>query len=318
MNELQQVLLNYWHQFVALLPRLVFALLLLGGIWWLASWVRGYLDRRLAAKSKDPLLTRFLTQMARWAVVLVGLLVSLEIIGLSGIVSGLAAGAGVSAVVVGFAFKDIAENFLAGVILAFNRPFNLGDTIAIQDVMGRVRELNLRTTVIKTFDGKDIFIPNATVLKEKVTNYTLDGYLRQEFVVGIDFEDDVAGATQLIRDELRRLPDVLDDAPHDPLIIVNELAASTVNLKIMFWTDTTDYRRGVLETLSKVMDRVKTILSENGYSLPPDITELRLPAFQKALPIELTVSSQPLPAAVTGPPPQARQQDDAAAPAAPK
>ena len=293
MNELQDVLLGYWHQLIRILPRLVFALVLLGAIWWGAGRLREYLNRRLAAKAKDPLLTRFLTQIARWVVVVIGILLSLQIIGLSGIVSGVVAGAGVSAVVVGFAFKDIAENFLAGVILAFNRPFNLGDTIAIQDVMGRVRELNLRTTLIKTFDGKDVFLPNSLVLKDKVTNYTLDGFLRQEFLVGIDFEDDVTGATQLILAELRQMPEVLQEAPHEPLIIVNELATSTVNLKVMFWTETDDYRRGVLETLSTAMDRTKTVLGANGYSLPPDIIEVRLPSFQKALPIELIQQAAP-------------------------
>ncbi|WP_051719102.1 mechanosensitive ion channel family protein [Hymenobacter sp. IS2118] len=290
LDELQRVLLGYWHQLIAALPRLVLALVLLGIVWVIASRVRTYLDGRLAANSDDPLLARFLTKMARWIVLVIGGLISLQIIGFSGIVSGIMAGAGVSAVVVGFAFKDIAENFLAGVILAFNRPFNLRDTISIQEVMGRVESLDMRTTRVKTFDGKDVYIPNATVLKEKVTNYTRDGYLRQDFMVGIDFEDSVAGATNLILEQISQIPEILSADPHGPFVVVDELATSTVNLKVFFWTTTDDYRRGVLELRSNVMDRTKTVLAANGYSLPPDIIEIRLPGFQSALPIEVRMA----------------------------
>ncbi len=300
-DELQTVLLGYWHQFVAALPRLVLALVMLAVIWWVASRVRTYLDGRLQANSDDPLLARFLTKVARWIVLLIGILITLQIIGFSSVVSGIMAGAGVSAVVVGFAFKDIAENFLAGVILAFNRPFALRDTISIQDVMGRVESLDMRTTRIKTFDGKDVYIPNATLLKEKVTNYTRDGFLRQEFIVGIDFEDNVAAATRLILEQIRQVPEILSADPHAPFVVVDELATSTVNLKIFFWTSTEDYRRGVLELRSAVMDRTKTVLAENGFSLPPDIIEIRLPGFQPALPIEVRMAPNQPPLALDAP-----------------
>ena len=295
LDELQRVLYGYWTQFIAALPRLVLGLVVLVIIWVGAARLSKFLNRKLSVRSDDPLLTRFLTQIARWIGVLVGILFALQIIGFSGVVSGLLAGAGVSAFVVGFAFKDIAENFLAGVILAFNRPFNLSDTISVQDVMGRVFELNIRTTRVKTFDGKDVYIPNAAILKDKVTNYTRDGYIRQDFLVGIDFEDDVTGATQLILAQIRQEPEVLQQEPREPFVVVDELATSTVNLRVFFWTDSEDYRRGTLELRSRVMDRTKTVLAQNGYSLPPDITEIRLPSFQKALPIELITGDGQLP-----------------------
>ena len=295
LNDLQRVLFAYWEQFLNALPRLVLGLVVLVGIWVGAARLSQFLSRKLAARADDPLLARFLAQIARWVVVLIGVLLSLQIIGFSGVVGGLVAGAGVSAFIVGFAFKDIAENFLAGVILAFNRPFSLFDTIAVQEVMGRVQALNIRTTLVKTFDGKDVYIPNSMILKDKVTNYTRDGFIRQEFLVGIDFEDDVSGASKLILDQIRQEADVLQTAPHEPFVVVDELATSTVNLRVLFWTDSEDYRRGVLELRSRVMDRTKTVLAKNGYSLPPDITEIRLPSFQKALPIELITGDGQLP-----------------------
>ncbi|HAZ24509.1 MAG TPA: mechanosensitive ion channel protein MscS, partial [Algoriphagus sp.] len=102
------------------------------------------------------------------------------------LVSGLLAGAGITAFVIGFALKDIGENFLAGILLAFKRPFKVGDTVDINGIRGVVLNLNLRDTQIKTPDGKDVFIPNATIIKNPLVNFTIDGFLRYDFIVGLD------------------------------------------------------------------------------------------------------------------------------------
>nr|WP_317196075.1 mechanosensitive ion channel family protein [Hymenobacter siberiensis] len=261
-----------------MLPRLVMAAVLLAVTWLASSRLRSFLTARLAAHSADPLLTNFLTQVGRWLLVLSGLLLALQIIGFSGVVGGLLGGLGLSAFLVGFAFKDIAENFLAGVILAFNRPFNVNDSIQVKDHMGRVMELNLRTTRIKTYDGKDIYVPNSVLLKESVTNFTRDGFIRQNFLVGIDYDADVPTVIEAISGQLRQEDEVLQTIPHEPFIIVHELATSTVNLKVFFWTESEEYRRGVLELRSRVMNRVKTVLmAADNVSLPADIVEMQFP-----------------------------------------
>nr|WP_235727105.1 mechanosensitive ion channel family protein [Hymenobacter siberiensis] len=254
------------------------AAVLLAVTWLASSRLRSFLTARLAAHSADPLLTNFLTQVGRWLLVLSGLLLALQIIGFSGVVGGLLGGLGLSAFLVGFAFKDIAENFLAGVILAFNRPFNVNDSIQVKDHMGRVMELNLRTTRIKTYDGKDIYVPNSVLLKESVTNFTRDGFIRQNFLVGIDYDADVPTVIEAISGQLRQEDEVLQTIPHEPFIIVHELATSTVNLKVFFWTESEEYRRGVLELRSRVMNRVKTVLmAADNVSLPADIVEMQFP-----------------------------------------
>ncbi|MBU6120430.1 mechanosensitive ion channel family protein [Hymenobacter siberiensis] len=276
--EFTTVFHTYWTQFLFVLPRLVMAAVLLAVTWLASSRLRSFLTARLAAHSADPLLTNFLTQVGRWLLVLSGLLLALQIIGFSGVVGGLLGGLGLSAFLVGFAFKDIAENFLAGVILAFNRPFNVNDSIQVKDHMGRVMELNLRTTRIKTYDGKDIYVPNSVLLKESVTNFTRDGFIRQNFLVGIDYDADVPTVIEAISGQLRQEDEVLQTIPHEPFIIVHELATSTVNLKVFFWTESEEYRRGVLELRSRVMNRVKTVLmAADNVSLPADIVEMQFP-----------------------------------------
>ena len=198
LQEFTTIAHTYWTQFLFVLPRLLVAAVLLAVVWLAAGRLRNFLSAKLAARSADPLLTNFLTQVGRWLLVLGGLLLALQIIGFSGVVGGLLGGLGLSAFLVGFAFKDIAENFLAGVILAFNRPFNVNDSIQVKDLLGQVIELNLRTTRIKTYDGKDIYVPNALVLKEPVTNFTRDGYIRQDFLIGIGYDADAQGVIDTI------------------------------------------------------------------------------------------------------------------------
>ena len=135
---------------------------------------------------------------------------ALNVLGFSGIVGSLVGAAGVSAFIVGFAFKDIAENFLAGVILAFNRPFHIDDTVQIKDLVGHVVALNLRTTLMRTFDGKHIFLPNSMVLKEPLINYTRDGDLRMDFLLTVELRPRrrPAVVTDIILDYLRTVPEV--------------------------------------------------------------------------------------------------------------
>ncbi len=287
-QDFTNMLHTYWEQFLYMLPRLLMAALLMGGVWVGASRLRTWLAAKLSNHSDDPLLTDFLTQVGRWVLVLMGLVIALNILGFSGVVGGILGAAGLSAFVVGFAFKDIAENFLAGIILAFNRPFGVNDTVKIQDMFGQITKLNLRTTEMGTFDGRDISIPNAIVLKEPLINYTRDGFIRQDFVVGVDYDDDVAAAISLILEQVRKEPEVLTD--REPFAVVDELAASTVNLKVFFWTNTEDYRRATLELRSRVMNRVKIALMAGGYALPPDILELRLPTKMPAVPIQVAMA----------------------------
>ncbi len=291
-NDLTRVLHTYWTQFLYVLPRLLVAAVLLAAVWVGAARLRTWLAAKIGARASDPLLVNFLTQVGRWLVVGLGLVLALNILGMSGLVSGMLAGVGLSAFVVGFAFKDIAENFLAGILLAFNRPFNINDTIQIKDIFGRVNALDLRTTTIRTFDERDVFIPNAIVLKEPLTNYTRNGLIRQDFMVGLDYESDARAAIKLMLEAVNQEAEVYHAAGKEPFAVIDELAVSTVNVKVMFWTQTDDYRRGTLELRSRIMDRVKTALQANGFGLPADIVELQFPK----KPVAVTVSSADLPA----------------------
>jgi len=277
-EDVVRVANTYWTQFLYVLPRLVAAALLMAAVWVGAARLRSWLATKISPHASDPLLIDFLTQIGRWLLVGVGLILALNILGLSQLVSGMLAGLGLSAFVVGFAFKDIAENFLAGILLAFNRPFSINDTIQIKEMFGRVTQLNLRTTVIITFDGRDISIPNAIVLKEPLINFTHNGYIRQDFMVGLAYDNDATKAIELMLNIVRQEPDVYQGEGKQPFAAVQELATSTVNVKVFFWTTTDSYRKGVLVLRGRIINNIKEQLLAQGFGLPADIVELQFPA----------------------------------------
>ncbi|MBT2559377.1 mechanosensitive ion channel [Hymenobacter sp. ISL-91] len=268
-TDFHHILLAYWEQFLFVLPKLLIALVLLAVGLFVAGRLSALLSRRLHRRSADPLLADFLTQISKWVLGLIALLVALNVLGFTGVVGSLLGAAGVSAFIVGFAFKDIAENFLAGVILAFNRPFHIDDTVQIKDLVGHVVALNLRTTLVRTFDGKHIFLPNSMVLKEPLTNYTRDGDLRMDFLLTVELAptDTPAVATGIILDYLQTVPEVQTGAK-SPYVNLEKASATTVDLRVYFWGDSNDYRRGVLQLKSRLMQQVKQELVGAGLSVP--------------------------------------------------
>ncbi|GAA4353890.1 hypothetical protein GCM10023185_14910 [Hymenobacter saemangeumensis] len=266
LEELSNVAHSYWMQFLYLLPRLLAAAVVLALVWVASGRLRAYLAVRLQAHAADPLLTNFLTEVGRWLLVLGGLLLALQIMGFSGVVGGLLGGLGLSAFLVGFAFKDIAENFLAGVILAFNRPFNINDSIQIKDMKGKVLELNLRTTRIKTAEGKDIYIPNSMVLKEPVQNYTRDGQMRLDFAVKLPNTADAELLMQQLLDQVRREPLVLNQAGFLPSAVIEELNDESLTVRVYFWAPSTESRKAQ-ETRSRLINQAKLLLLSTAGSV---------------------------------------------------
>ncbi|WP_010227635.1 mechanosensitive ion channel family protein [Gillisia marina] len=282
---------HFYESFIDQLPGIGLGLLIiiLGVL--IGSWIGNFARKRISNRTNDPLMSRFLGKTIKIIALLIAIMLALRAAGLGGIATAILTAAGASAVVLGFAFKDIGENFIAGIILAFNRPFDINDTVEIGDNFGKVKALEFRYTKLKTFDGKDVYIPNSDVLTEPVTNYTEDGFFRWNFVIGIAYEDNIEGAKKTVMEALRNEPDVIEDEEHENFVIEDELATSTVNLKVFFWVDTKDFRRKALTTKGSVVRAVKEALEDNGYYMPADIQEIKIYGGNKDLELPVRLSS---------------------------
>ncbi|SDD28477.1 Mechanosensitive ion channel [Algoriphagus faecimaris] len=260
------------YQHIAITAAIAIAILIV--FYLVANLLQRLLRKRLMRRMDDPLLANFLSVIFRLLILLIGFMVVFRVVGLTGVVSGLLAGAGITAFVIGFALKDIGENFLAGILLAFKRPFRVGDVVDINGISGKVVTLNLRDTQIKTADGKDVFIPNANIIKNALVNFTIDGYLRYDFVIGLDYGSDYQGAMDLIIQEVSQVKGVLSEVKQ-PNIWIADLAESTLNLRVTFWVDTFNPTVSDLKVKSQVIIRVLQALEKAGYNLPSRILELK-------------------------------------------
>ena len=253
----------------------------------IAKLITNIYRKRILKKAEDPLMARFLAQAIKFILVSIAIMIGLQVAGLDGIATGLLTAVGGGAIVLGFAFQDIGKNFLAGIILAFSRPFDIHDTIMIDTHFGKVRALNFRYTHIKTSDGRDIYIPNSDVLTKPVENYTADGFFRNDFIVGIGYEDDIAKVKEIIFNILHSHEGVVEDEDHQNFVIENELGPSTINLKVFFWVDTKDYRVTSRILRGQVIKKVIEALIEAKFILPGNITEIKLYSGQEDLPLKL-------------------------------
>ncbi|SHF52750.1 Small-conductance mechanosensitive channel [Salegentibacter echinorum] len=286
-TTISEALLKTYNNFIDQLPGIGIGILIiiLGTL--IATWIGRFATKRISARTHDPLMSRFLGKAIKFTFVSIAIMLALKAAGLGGIATGILTAAGASAVVLGFAFKDIGENFIAGIILAFSRPYDVNDTVDIDGNFGKIKSLEFRYTKLKTFDGKDVYIPNSDVLTKPVTNFTEDGFFRWDFIIGIAYEDNITGAKQIILDALKKEENVIEDEEHENFVIEDKLDTSTVNLKVYFWVDTTDFRRMALITKGLVVKSVKEALEEGGYYLPADIQEIKLYGGETDFPVRL-------------------------------
>jgi len=213
--------------------------------------------------------SKFLGRLFRGGFGLAGLVLGLQILGLTAVATSLLATGGLVAVILGFAFREIGENLLAGLFLGISRPFEVGDLIESSGHVGKVREIVLRQVWIRSADGRDIFIPSAQIFRNVLVNYTRDRLRRAEFVVGIDYADPVEDARRLLLAETKTIEGVLADPP--PTVRLSEFASQYCELQVLFWVDTEE-GPGLSEVRSAVMGGCLRALRSHGYTLSSDVS----------------------------------------------
>lgn len=259
-----------WESLLRYAPRLGYALILLA-IFLIAAKLAGkYTARILQRSSRLRTNKQFLRHLVSWSIGSVGILLSLGIMGFHGVATSLLATGGVVAIVLGFAFREIGENFLAGFFLTFSRPFELGDLIKTGDLTGTVRSIELRYVHVRTFDACDVFVPSAQMFREPLFNYTRDGLRRPSFTVGIAYHDEPEAVLSLLQKAAAEVADVLDDPR--PFAIIKEFASSYIEYEVFFWIDVNKSERGFIDLRNDVKISCWRALREAGMTFSTDVT----------------------------------------------
>ena len=249
---------------IELLPNILIAIVVFMIFWIVAKFSRRLL-KNLTRRKQSRNLGLVLARLSQGIIILIGAFVALAIVIPSFKPGDLVQLLGVSGVAVGFAFRDILQNFLAGILILITEPFTLEDQIIFKDFEGTVEDIQTRATIIKTYDGRRIVIPNAELFTNSVTVNTAFDKRRLQYDVGIGYGDDIEEAKQIILDVLHNTQDVLQDPP--PEAIVVDLAASTINIRARWWINP-PRRADALDTQDRVLTQLNNRLVAAGIDLP--------------------------------------------------
>lgn len=265
--------LQYWHAFLAQLPMILIGFTLLIIISLISRPLSELLVRPISYVSSSQLIRLVVRRTISVLIILFGIYLFLRFAGLSEFAIAILSGTGVMGLIIGFAFKDIAENFISSLLLSVQKPFKIDDVIEIDGRLGVVKQVTARATTLVDFDGDHIQIPNSIVYKNVIRNLTANPKSRGKFVIGIGYDSSIVLSQKIAMSVLESSEAVLKDP--EPQVLVDVLASSTVNLKVYFWVNS--HEHSLLKVSSMLMRTIMREFEKNGISMPDDARELIFP-----------------------------------------
>ncbi len=249
---------------ISLLPNLAFGIVIFIVFWFLGRALRSFIRRQTRNRESRNVGLVF-GRLGQGGLVILGFLVAATIIFPNFKPADILATLGIGGVAIGFAFKDILQNFLAGILILLTEPFELGDQIIYSDYEGTVERIQTRATTIRTYDGRRVVIPNAELFTNAVTVNTAYDNRRLQYDIGIGYGDDIAKAKEIILDTLGEMDDVLKDPAPQALVV--DLADSTINIRARWWI-APPRQADAMTAYDQVLEAVCNRLVAAGIDLP--------------------------------------------------
>lgn len=251
---------------MTVIPSVLAAGLVLGVFWLLATGVRAAMRAVFRRIVDDRTTENLIKQLAYYSIWLLGIVIAAGALGFDP--QTVVAGLGLTGVALGFALRDILSNFFSGILILVTRPFELGDQIVIGDIEGNVERIMLRATEIRTYDGRQVLVPNSEVFTSRVTNNTAAPVRRASVALFVGYDSDLEHAIAVVHTTVTTVDGVLLSPP--PSVRVSDLGQDDVVLEAYFWTDSR--RSDFVATSSAVRRAFVVALKQAGIGLPdPDV-----------------------------------------------
>lgn len=257
-------------QALLFVPKLVTALVVFVLALILAGFISRLVNQGLKRRDTDKELTLLLTRLTRWAVVIFGSVIALQQVDFD--LTAFLTGLGVLGFTVGFAIQDVSKNFVAGVLLLLEQPFDIGDAIKVADFAGTVITVDLRATELLTFDGKNVLIPNADVFTSPIVHYGRANRRRIELKAGVAYESDLDQVRQTAVTAISSIAGVLQDPP--PQVIFDNFGPSTMDFTLYYWANTQEI--DLFAAKDAGMRAIKTAFEKAGIEMPYPVQTIRL------------------------------------------
>lgn len=272
-NELIQKLEGWLVTFVRMLPNIAIALLIIVSVFFLAKIIRNVSKKQLIRFRVDQTISGFLSRLIFLFVIIIGFMMALTILNLTGTVTSILAGLGILGLALGFAFQDTAANFMSGIYITFKQPYAVGDVIeTMNGTMGNVEEINLRVTKVKTFDGPIVYVPNRFLFQEDFTNFTENGSRRLKISCGISYGDDLEKVEKVVIEALQDAPGRIPT--EDITVHWTEFGDSSINFTVNIWLDYTRENKAYVSAKNYSIKKLKQAFDANGIMIPFPIRTL--------------------------------------------
>jgi len=270
LENLLKVLQTWWQSFLDNLPSLIAGLLIFLFSLYLAHLLTRGVQRVMRRRESEQELSILISRLVRWTVIGLGIVLALEQAGQD--VSALLTGLGILGFTVGFALQDISANLVSGILLLFEQPFEIEDSIEVAGYSGTVKQINLRATEIITYDGLQVLIPNREVFTNTITNFSQITQRRIGLSIGVGYESDLKSVETIALEAVRTLPGVKEDPA--PSFLVNSFGASAIHTTVYFWYRTDDGGFSDMTNIGAVA--IKQAFDQAGIKIPYPIQVVEL------------------------------------------
>lgn len=268
---IQSKLLIWLREFVRLLPNIAIASLVIVLGFYFAKLIRKLSQKIFHRFTQHDTVSNLFSSFVYILCIGVTLFVALSVLHLDKAVTSILAGAGIAGIALAFAFQDIAANFMAGILLSIRRPLVIGDLVKSNDVMGKVITINMRDTIIQTFQGQMVMVPNKEIFQNSLENFTRSGKRRIDLKVGVSYGDDLDKVKEVTLQAVKNVS-VLDPEQL-PRMFYDEFADSSVNFTLQLWINSTE-QPIFWQGQSEAIMLIKKAYDENGITIPYPIRTL--------------------------------------------
>jgi len=256
---------NWYEMIVKSIPNIILGLIVFILFIFIAKLAKSILGRLLPRLTKNITVINLLKTVGSFLILVIGLFVALEIMNLEKTVTSILAGAGVIGLALGFAFQEIASNFVSGILIAFREPYQIGDIVELNDFFGEVTQINLRTTSIMTFQGLEVLVPNKDLFTEPFINFTTTPKRRVDIKVGVSYGDDLNKVERVTKEALEEIEERC--IGKDIQVYYTDFGSSSINLVAHIWIT---YTKNIsfLKARHQAIINIKEAYDKNDISIP--------------------------------------------------
>lgn len=268
MNEIEKNGINYiqkyWEYAIKVLmeysPRLISAFLIFIIGWYAIKFIKRLVTKIMIKRDMEPTLSKFLADILIWTLKILLFVTVISRLGVEN--SSFVAIIGAAGLAIGLSLQGSLSNFAGGVLIIMFKPFKVGDFIEAQGVSGTVKQIQIFVTQLATFDNQIIFIPNGALSNGTITNYSYANSRRANLIIGISYDSEIKKAKEIALDVMHNHALVLKEP--EPVVIVSELAESSINLAVRPWAKNEDF----FVMRSDILEQIKLKFDQNNIVIP--------------------------------------------------